>query len=334
MNQQPTGETIEKAVLLAGRAPSLHNSQPWHWSFDGHTLRLFAVPERMLPATDTSGRQMLVSCGIALDHLRAAMAAAGWRVHVAHFPDPNRREYLADITFEPARIVTEADRARADAILRRHTDRLPFRSPTGWSDFEYVLRSTFDPSDATLDVLGDESRPALARASEMSAALRRYDAGYHAELQWWTGHTIADAGIPSEALISREERQRVAVGREFPTTATGNRRGQVPEDHSVILVLSTDRDTPEDLLRCGEVLSTVLLECALAGFATCPLTHLTEMPGARSVVRGLIGPSGHSGLPQVLIRVGIASESDRNTPATPRRPLSDILDMPEIDPTQ
>ncbi|MFI9415388.1 Acg family FMN-binding oxidoreductase [Nocardia gamkensis] len=326
MNQLPTGETIEKAVLLAGRAPSLHNSQPWHWSFDGHALRLFAVPERMLSATDTSGRQMLLSCGIALDHLRAAMAAAGWRIHLARFPDPNRREHLANITFEPARIVTEGDRARADAILRRHTDRLPFRAPTGWPDFEEVLRTTFDPSDATLDVLGDDSRPTLARASEMSAALRRYDAGYHAEMQWWTGHAIADAGVPSEALISQEERPRVAVARKFPTAATGERRGEVAEDHSLILVLSTDRDTPEDLVRCGEVLSTVLLECTLAGFATCPLTHLTEIPRSRAVVRELIG---HSGLPQVLIRVGIAPEAERDGPVTPRRPLSEILDMPE-----
>ncbi|MFQ6328674.1 hypothetical protein ACLMAL_21380 [Nocardia sp. CWNU-33] len=74
MNRLPTGETIEKAVLRAGRAPSLHNSQPWHWTFDGQTLRLFAVPERMLPATDTFGRQMLISCGIALSHLSAAIA--------------------------------------------------------------------------------------------------------------------------------------------------------------------------------------------------------------------------------------------------------------------
>jgi nitroreductase len=325
MNQLPSGETIEKAVLLAGRAPSLHNSQPWHWTFDGHTLRLFAAPDRMLPATDTSGRQMLISCGIALDHLRAAMAAAGWRLHVARFPDPNRREHLANITFEPARIVPEAERARADAILRRHTDRLPFQAPTGWPDFEEVLRSTFDPFDATLDVLGDESRPSLARASEMSAALRRYDAGYHAELQWWTGHTIGAAGVPSDALISQEERQRVSVGRKFPTT-TGDRRGEITEDHSVILVLSTDRDTPQDLVRCGEVLSTVLLECTLAGFATCPLTHLTEVPSSRAVVREL---TGHSGLPQVLIRVGIAPESAPNAPATSRRPLSEVLEMPE-----
>ncbi|MEV0295453.1 NAD(P)H nitroreductase [Nocardia sp. NPDC050710] len=324
MNEVPIGRTIEKAVLLAGRAPSLHNSQPWHWTFDGEALRLFAVPERMLPATDTAGRQMLISCGIALGHLRAAMAAAGWRIFVARFPNPHRRDHLATITFHPAEIVTDGDRDRADAILRRHTDRLPFAAPTGWSDFEFVLRTTFDPADGTLDVLRDDSRPMLARASEMTASLRRYDSGYHAELQWWTGHTIASAGVPDEALISPEERQRVSVGRQFPTTTGAPRRGEIADDHSVILVLSTDSDAAEDLVPCGEVVSTVLLECTLAGFATCPLTHLTEVPRSRAVVREL---TAHSGLPQVLIRVGIAPESEQNGPVTPRRPLAEILDM-------
>ncbi|MEU2041859.1 Acg family FMN-binding oxidoreductase [Nocardia niwae] len=324
MNELPTGETIEKAVLLAGRAPSLHNSQPWHWTFDGHALRLFAVPERRLPATDTAGRQMLISCGIALGHLRAAMAADGWRILVARFPDPNRRTHLATITFQPAGFVSEGDRARADAILRRHTDRLPFAAPTEWSDFETVLRSTFDPADATLTALGDDSRPTLARASEMSASLRRYDPGYHAELQWWTGHIVADAGVPKEALISEQERQRVTVGRKFPTVA-GDRREDVTDDHSVILVLSTRDDTADDLVRCGEVLSTVLLECTLAGYATCPLTHLTEVPQSRAAVRTLLEGSG---VPQVLVRVGSTPESAEHRPQTPRRPLAEILDMP------
>ncbi|UGT67829.1 hypothetical protein LTT66_32385 [Nocardia gipuzkoensis] len=102
--------------------------------------------------------------------------------------------------------------------------------------------------------------------------------------------------------------------------------GRAPSLHNS--VLSTDRDTPEDLVRCGEVLSTVLLECTLAGFATCPLTHLTEVPSSRAVVREL---TAHSGLPQVLIRVGIAPESEPNAPATSRRPLSEILDIAESD---
>ncbi|WP_406239915.1 hypothetical protein [Nocardia sp. NBC_01009] len=92
-------------------------------------------------------------------------------------------------------------------------------------------------------------------------------------------------------------------------------------------MLSTDGDTPDELVRCGEVLSTVLLGCTLAGFATCPLTHLTEVLRSCAVIRGLIG---RTQLPQAMVRVGTRPESAGNDPATPRRPLAEILDMPGI----
>ena len=76
---------ILDAVTLACRAPSLHNSQPWRWIADG-ALHLFADRTRLVPATDSSGREMILSCGAVLDHLRVAIAAAGWDTTVDRFP--------------------------------------------------------------------------------------------------------------------------------------------------------------------------------------------------------------------------------------------------------
>ncbi|NKY59353.1 Acg family FMN-binding oxidoreductase [Nocardia flavorosea] len=323
MNEVPAGAVVERAVRSAGRAPSLHNSQPWRWTFDGDTLSLYAVPERMLPTTDTGGRQMLISCGAALDHLRVAMTAAGWRLSVARFPNPNNRDHLAEIGFRRAAIVTEGDRARAEAIGRRYTDRLPFGEPAGWTDFETILRSTFDPDDAVVDVLPEDSRPALAHAAQMITSLRRYDSGYHAELHWWTGHVISATGVPKSALVSPGEQEQVAVGRRFPAASgEADRSVEEADDHAAILVLSTLADTPEEVLRCGEVLSTVLLESTLAGYATCPLTNLTEVARSRDVVRQLIGGRGR---PQVLVRVGATPHRDQPPASTPRLPLHEIL---------
>ena len=87
-------------------------------------------------------------------------------------------------------------------------------------------------------------------------------------------------------------------------------------------MLSTTEDTRADVLRCGEALSTVLLECTVAGMATCTLTHLIELSESRNVVRGLIG---RNDWPQVLIRAGIAPPMEQLPAATPRRPLDDVL---------
>lgn len=51
------------------------------------------------------------------------------------------------------------------------------------------------------------------------------------------------------------------------------------------------------------MLSTILLECTMAGMATCTLTHLIESSDSRDIVRGLTRQRGE---PQALIRVGIA----------------------------
>lgn len=317
-------ETVKSAVSLACRAPSIHNSQPWRWVVDHNAVHLFADRNRTVRATDHSGRDALISCGATLHHFEVAMAAAGWKATITRFPDPNDPGHLAALQFRPTDLVTAAHRNRAEAILQRYTDRLPFDRPMYWDHFEPVLRDAIDDQVASLDVLADEQRLKLAEASQLSEALRRDDASYHAELDWWTSPFALHEGMPPAALASDTERLRVDVAREFPVRGHQDRRPQIATDWSKILVLSTPADTKADVLRCGEVLSSVLLECTMAGMASCTLTHLIESSESRDVVRDLIGRRGE---PQVLIRVGIAPLMEPLPAPTPRRPLHAVLEI-------
>lgn len=327
-------KVIQDAVRLACRAPSLYNSQPWLWVADGSRLDLFLDPSRVLHAdrsrrhTDRSRRQALISCGAALDHLQVAMAAAGWTAKVDRFPTANNPEHLATIEFAPMEHVTDDERRRADAILIRRTDRLPlmapFTAPTDWESFEPVLRSRVDVGAVRLDVLPDDLRPRLAEASRLIESLRLYDSSYHSELDWWTAPFEASEGIPYSSLISAAEDMRVGVNRVFPVTHNSERRTDVGPDYSKILMLSTDTDSRSDALVCGEALSAVLLESTMVGFATCPVTHLTELSVSRELLAAV---TGHTDLPQVLIRVGVAPALDSVPPPTPRRPLADVFQL-------
>ena len=102
-------DVIKATLLLACRAPSLHNSQPWRWVADGAAVHLYVDPNRVMYSADRRGREAIISCGAVLDHFRVAMAAAGWRTHVVRFPDPNDRRHVASIEFTPADVVTDAD---------------------------------------------------------------------------------------------------------------------------------------------------------------------------------------------------------------------------------
>ena len=95
------------------------------------------------------------------------MAAVGWETNVEQFPNPNDLAHLASIDFTSLDYVTQARRDRADAILRRRTNRLPFRAPKHWASFEPVLRSSFENELVTLDVLADDVRPRLVEASRL-----------------------------------------------------------------------------------------------------------------------------------------------------------------------
>ncbi|CQD15288.1 hypothetical protein acg [Mycobacterium lentiflavum] len=315
-------DVLRDAVQLACRAPSLHNSQPWRWVATGSRLLLYIDESRSLPAADKSGREALISCGAVLDHLRVALAAAGWASQVDRFPDPDNSDLLASVDLGPRRPVTDDNRRRADAIAHRRTDRLPFSPPSNWTALEARLQKAVDCATIHLDVIPEELRPQLARASRLTESLRLYDTSYHTELDWWTGHFESADGIPRTSLLSATEDDQVDIGRAFPVSPHNERHTPLGKDQSTVLVLSTDEDTPVDALRCGEALSSVLLECTLAGMATCTLTQLTELWASRDLIASLIG---RAAMPQLLIRVGEALGPTEATPMTPRRPLGEVL---------
>ncbi|SBS73493.1 putative NAD(P)H nitroreductase acg [uncultured Mycobacterium sp.] len=317
-------QLIANAVELACRAPSVHNSQPWHWVAEGSSLKLFLEAHRVPHATDLTGREAIISCGAVLDHLRVAAAAAGWQANISRFPNPNDPDHLASIDFSPLAFVTDAERARADAILTRHTDRLPFEPPPNWAAFETALRSTIDTERAALHVLPDSVRPQLAEASRLTESLRRYDSSYHAELHWWTARYELSDGVPFSSLVSVAERDHVDVARAFPADEHPDRRPGVDHDQSVIVVLSTYSDSRRDALGCGEILSDVLLEATVAGLASCTLTHMTELKASRDIVRALIDADDD---PQLLVRIGHVPSAAQKPVPTPRRPLADVLEF-------
>lgn len=314
-------EVIKDAVWLASRAPSIHNSQPWRWEYRMGRLQLFLDTRRVMDS-DRSGREALISCGALLDHLRVAMVAAGWQANITRFPNPDTPNHLAAIDFSPTAQVTDGDRRRASAISVRRTDRLPLMAPTDWESFEPTLRTVVDGTGVYLEAMSGDVHRQLVEASRLADSLRLYNTAYHTELGWWTGPFEVSEGIPYPALVSATEVDRVGVGRRFPGNRHTERRPEVPEDHSQVVVLSSDGDDRADALASGEALSRVLLECTMAGLATCPVTHITEVRASRDLVRVLLD---HDAVPQVLVRVGVAPTTDEPLPVTPRRPLDEIL---------
>ena len=212
------------------------------------------------------------------------------------------------------------------AMTTRRTDRLPYEAPAAWPALVSALRRAAMRYNVLLDVVADDERPRLAEASQLTETLRRYDTTYLSELRWWTSPFESDAThVPESALLSASEAARVDVARAFPPVGGGQRRAAIDHDRSKILVLSTHHDDARpDVLRCGEALSAVLLECTLAGMATCTLTHMTELAPSRDIIAQITGTAGR---PQLLIRVGRSPAHDRHVERTARRAVTEVLEF-------
>ncbi|MCZ4584338.1 MULTISPECIES: Acg family FMN-binding oxidoreductase [Rhodococcus] len=317
----PDENVVRIAVDLACRAPSVHNSQPWQWTYADGQLDLYTERGRLLASTDPSGRQLVVSCGAALNHLQTALTGLKWSVDIRRVPEGPHSGHLATIRFRHDARPQSHDFDLLAAIRHRYSDRRPFGPVSVKTPLPATLTDMARGMDVHLTVLGQDARPTLAKATELTAAARKYDSAYQAELHWWAGHSIPQGGIPSDSLATAENRDRVDIGRRFPAGRDNDTGTAI--DRSTVLVLSTETDGRGAWLRAGEALSAVLLEATVGGLATCPLTHTTELRQSREMIRGLLPDRG---FPQALIRVG-TTEKKSPPRQTPRRPVESVFSI-------
>ncbi|BCO36666.1 putative NAD(P)H nitroreductase acg [Mycobacterium heckeshornense] len=317
----PDAKVIRTVLALASRAPSIYNSQPWRWRVGDDALHLYVEPSLQLPYTDPSGRDLILSCGAALNHCVIALAAMGWRARVHRLPNPANTNHLATIAVDPAN-ADQADVMLAAAIPQRRTDRRHYSSwPVAAGDIAQMT----------------------ARAARMGILLRRVDAvdtlnqivaravrshamnyEYLAEITRWSGRYGSVAGIPARNIPEHDCAAPIP-GRIFAGPALAQPLGASPaEDSAVILVLGTETDDRLAWLRAGEATSAVLLTATAMGLASCPVTEPLEIAETREAVRSDV--FGTSGYPQMLLRVGWALVNADPLPPTPRRQLSDVVE--------
>jgi hypothetical protein len=102
----------------------------------------------------------------------------------------------------------------------------------------------------------------------------------------------------------------------------GMRLRQTGVERPMVVLIGTDGDTPADRLRAGQAMERVLLTATTHGVATSPLGQAVDLESTRELLRHSIGGFGHI---QMIIRVGYPPRDALPLPATPRRPVEDVL---------
>lgn len=318
--QFPDDATLHAALMLATRAPSVHNSQPWRWRVGARSLHLFVDRERQLPHTDPDGRDLLLSCGATLNHSVIALTALGWVPKVLRYPNPGDKDHVASLQLRPQN-PADIDIALAAAIPRRRTDRRHYSHwPVPAGDLALMAARAARAGVLMRRVYDLDT---LDRIAAEAATVHAGDRDYAVELAAWSGRYASTAGVPARNTPRPDTAAHVPTRWFAGPTLAQPPESSAAEDNAIIVALGTADDDDLARVRAGEVTSLLLLTATALGLASCPITEPLEVTATRDMVRAdVLGGEAH---PQMLLRVGWAPVNSDPLPATPRRDLSEVV---------
>ena len=310
---------IVPILEAALRAPSSHNTQPWRFRVDEGTVHLFADRARRLAVNDPNDRELAISCGCALLHLRVAAAANGLAPAVELLPDPADPDLLASVSFSPAGDGPDLNASLAQHIDRRHT----FRN-------RFAPRTIPEPVLAGLVEAAASEGAALYRLSnedlrhQVSELIAEGDAAHWSNPAWrhelasWMHSERDGDGIPIPWLTGPLTQFAIRTFDMGEGEAAKDR--QTADESPVLAVLYSDGDTQLEWVKAGQALGRVLLQACSHHIQASFLNQPVQLPELRHQLHELLAQPGYA---QMVIRFGYVAG---RLPVTPRRPLREVMD--------
>jgi hypothetical protein len=308
-------------VSTAGRAPSVHNTQPWRFVPAGDAVELHADRSRGLPHADPAGRELLISCGAALFGLRLGVRRLGYLPVTEVFPAAAEHDLLARVRFGAPAPMGPREREMLAAITHRHTHRGPFTGDPLPPGLLAGLQHDAVAEDATLVLL---DRPGYQQLAELVAAADRQQREHpvmRAELRRWTRPADSQAhdGVPVNAFAASPQRPPGALTmRDFDL---GRGWGQLEDggcSPAATAVLITTGDDRADWLAAGQALNRLLVHAASKWVFASMHTQPLESVPLRAEIRARLALPG---APQMLLQFGRADSAQ----STARRPAKELL---------
>lgn len=306
---------LRSVVRSATRAPSSHNTQPWHFEFSDGVLSLFADPLRSLPANDPFDRELTISCGAALLNLRVALSVPGFSAGIDLLPEGRRSDLLATVRIEPG--PGAVDPGLAEMIEKRRTTRGPFTGANLERDLLDRMAYAAEAEGCWLEFLDDSQREAVSELIAEGDQRQFSDPTWRHELASWLHPRRSGDGLALSGF-SRPVAKLVVSAFDLGKS-TGRKDAELAEEAPCLAVLGTDLDLDEDWLQAGQALQLMLLVAARDGVQAGYLNQPCQVADLRPRLRSLLR---HRGSPQVVVRLGYPADPSR--PA-PRRNVDQVL---------
>ncbi|MBO6576208.1 MAG: hypothetical protein JJ896_08815 [Rhodothermales bacterium] len=291
-------------------APSTLNTQPWLFTVNGDTIQIFADRRRGLSVADPDDRQLVISCGAALYHLKLAMRRFGRQPAVQTFPDLSRPDLLAVVRAGLPEDPAQAIVREFEAMKHRHAQgsALAAHIPAQGTLLNTLSRLD-NPHVQPILIDDGMQRQRLAEVVYDARRAREKDRRYQRERAAW------------QHPDRKHSRDGLPVGRQHYLRETGPEPQFVREfadGGPAVFVLASRSDSHASWLETGQVLAQLLLAAAGEGLAATFHNEPLELGRYRKRVNALIKDGLKA---QVVLRVGLPE----SRVITLRRPVNEVL---------
>jgi len=205
------------------------------------------------------------------------------------------------------------------AITRRRTYRKRFEPKQVPSNVLSILEESAETEGAWFQVLDSEhARHQVAELVAEGDAAQWSNPSWRRELAAWMHPRRKGDGLTVPGMVAPVAQ---LVVRTFDMgNGVGAKDRQLADESPVIAALGTAGDGVEDWLKAGQALERVLLRSLGQGLQASYLNQPIQVAVLRPKLQHLLG---HSGFPQILLRLGYPAT---DLPAAPRRNLQEVVE--------
>ncbi|QEF96621.1 Putative NAD(P)H nitroreductase [Stieleria maiorica] len=317
-------ERLLDAVGHAVKAPSGHNTQPWLFRLKSGQVELLADPRRACPVVDPDNRELTISCGAALFHLRLALNCDGLATMIRVLPIGREENLIARVMVAGPHVPSDDEQMLFEAIPKRRTNRFPFSKQTVDPELQTEWINDAKSEGVWIHLIhAEREKHAVADLISEGDRQQAGDKHFRRELAKWIHSNTSSRrdGIPgySQGVSDFASHFGWLAVRTFDWgDGQAAKDRQLAEGSPLLAVIGTDGDTPRDWIACGQALSKISLRAASWSVDASYLNQPIEVPQLRTKLAELIGRKTY---PQILLRLGHGNE----VKPTPRRSVEDVI---------
>jgi hypothetical protein len=316
-------ERLKALLAWALLSPSPHNTQPWVWSVSDGVIELRRDNLRLLTVSDPDGRELVIGCGCALEHLLLRLGVEGDPVTLEVLPEGAQSDLLARVRVGSGEPYVSQPELVAQMPSRR-TNRTAYHGAPMSAPERDALVKAAAKFGVTLHWVDQAPvRAAVVDLIMQSDREQMANPEFRKELSHWmrSEHSHQMDGMEADLLGQHGVAAYVApiVVRTFDVgKQQAAKDSQLTEGSPDLFVFETAKDDQAAWLATGRALAHVTLGAMNLGRASAYMNQPCEVPSSRAELRKVLATTGS---PQLVLRVGLADE----THAALRFPVADVL---------